>query len=213
LNLEIYIAGGPCYASPRYASFATLFRLLDGFTINLRSLKIDYNHGPDSLPRSWLGNCSPVASFMTFPRLSSLTVLQQVLNSCNYSRSIIYEADIAAVLPVAVGSLAIVCLADLILFWLEDLRIVRFCGEVMLLREVALFCRCSYGGSPATFETAAAHALFDKLLALGIHVKTAQETPGAFEREARKKGSVWEAEWAENGDWTEKMFDGLSIRA
>jgi hypothetical protein len=66
------------------------------------------------------------------------------------------------------------------------------------------------GVSPATFETAEAQELFRKMFALGICVKTAQENPGAFERAARKKGSVWEADWVKDGYWAEKMFGGLS---
>lgn len=73
------------------------------------------------------------------------------------------------------------------------------------LCEIILLCRCGYGVGPKEFEGDVTTSIFKKLKKLGVDVCVVEEKLGAFAAQARKEGSVWEADWPEDG-WAEGLF-------
>jgi hypothetical protein len=163
--------------------------LTDG-ALHLEELKVDYIVGPEFNPRACLGDFSRAASFRMFPRLKDILILQEAIFSCNYRRSTDWEWDIASFFPPGLETLMISCPTTAVLYWLRNLKLARPSGVLGNLREISLLCRCGHGASPDDFKSDVADQCFSALSDVDILVKVLEETPGAFVKQARKKGSV-----------------------
>jgi hypothetical protein len=202
-QLEVHIKWSPRKASTKDCSFEHLLNSLGGDLVE--RLKIDYVDESEFKPKDCLGDFSRATSFSMFPRLKHLTILQESIIACNYQRSLDWEQDITSFFPCPLETLTIVCPTAVVLRWLGHLQLARLSGSMKQLREITLLCRCGHGASPDDFKSDAADQCFGELLDVGIFVKAVEETAGAFTKQARKNGSVWEAEWAEH-DWADAMF-------
>jgi hypothetical protein len=202
-QLEVYIKWSFRKASTKHCSFVHLLDSLGGDLVE--RLKIDYVDGSDFKPKDCLDDFSRATSLSMFPRLKDFTILQEAVISRNYQRSLDWEWDVASFFPCLLETLTIVCPTAVTLRWLGHLQLARLSGAMGHLREITLLCRCGHGASPDDFNSDAADQCFGALLDVGILVEVVEETPGAFAKQERKDGSVWEAEWAEHG-WTDAMF-------
>jgi hypothetical protein len=97
----------------------------------------------------------------------------------------------------------VICPTLTIFEWLDIL--VDHKTDAPYLCEIILLCRCGYGIGPKEFEGDVATRVFEKLKELGVDVSVVEEKVGAFAAQARKDGSVWEADWSEDG-WVEGLF-------
>lgn len=146
-----------------------------------------------------LGEFSHADTFIIFSHLRELIVLREVLISSNYQRAIDRQSDLDILFPPSLELLTVVCLTETILNWLEFVRVERMHEHISNLREVTLLCRVGHGGSLTSFSTGEANSVFLALSDFGVVVKVEEEVSGAFDKQARKHGSVWEADWAEEG--------------
>jgi hypothetical protein len=213
-RLEFYIKWSPRKARTKDCSLEHVFvslptqilvALPTDSALNLEVLKVDYIVGPEFNPRACLGDFSRAASFRMFPRLKDIIILQEAIFSCNYRRSTDWKWDIASFFPPGLETITIIYPTTAVLYWLRNLQLARPSGVLKHLRQISLLCRCGHGASPDDFQSDVTDQCFSVLSDVGVLVKLVKETPGAFAKQARKEGSVWEADWAES-DWMETIF-------
>jgi hypothetical protein len=211
-ELEVWIKRSPRYCSGGDADFQNLVENINAVAAQLETHKIDYEENA-TFDSKILGRFGRASSLTSFSRLRKLVVLQQVLMSgiWRHVRTVDWERNLAAFLPPTLESLTIVCPTETALDWLEHLQATS--SLVSNLRNIVLLCRCGHGAPPSDFQDERVDQLFNRLFGLGIAMTVEEETPGAFLAQAREMGSVWEANWAEEG-WADMMYgvEGLQGR-
>jgi hypothetical protein len=205
-HLEILFVRSPTAVKRWCGSFEYIARALsdaENVSLSLEYLKIDYEVSNHFDPRRCFGRCTNVPGLHSFSKLTKMEVLQGVLlyearntfNEHHYFNGIIP--------PPNLESLTVICPTLAIFEWLDIL--VDHKTDAPYLCEIILLCRCGYGIGPKEFEGDVATRVFEKLKELGVDVSVVEEKVGAFAAQARKDGSVWEADWSEDG-WVEGLF-------
>ncbi|KAI4651929.1 hypothetical protein J4E93_002125 [Alternaria ventricosa] len=205
-RLEILFVRSPTVVKRWLGTFEHIGRALSEDTdvsASLQFIKIDYEESDHFNPKQCFGDCTDLDSFSSFRNLSKMEVLQGVLvyEARNTFGKLYYFHGIIP--PPNLESLTVICPTNAILTWLN--MIVERNTEVPALSKIVLLCRCGYGAGPKEFEGDVSTYVFAQLNDLGIDVRVVEETPGAFAFQARKEGSVWEADWAEDG-WVDGLF-------
>ncbi|RYN98223.1 hypothetical protein AA0120_g2553 [Alternaria tenuissima] len=205
-HLEILFVRSPTAVKRWRGSFEYIARSLSAaanVSSSLEYLKIDYEVSDHFDPRRCFGRCTNVPGLHSFSKLTKMEVLQGVLlyearhtfNEHHYFNGIIP--------PPNLESLTVICPTLAIFGWLDIL--VDHKTDAPYLCEIILLCRCGYGVGPKKFEGDVATRIFEKLKELGVDVRVVEEKVGSFAAQARKEGSVWEADWSEDG-WVEGLF-------
>ncbi|KAI4714769.1 hypothetical protein J4E89_000450 [Alternaria sp. Ai002NY15] len=205
-RLEILFVRSPTVVKQWLGTFEHIARALSEDTdvsASLQFIKIDYEESDHFDPRRCFGGCTNLHSFSSFRKLTKMEVLQGVLvfEARNTFGELHYFSGVIP--PPSLESLTVICPTKAILTWLN--MIVERKTEVPALNNIVLLCRCGYGAGPKEFEDDVSTYVFAQLNDLGIDVRVVEETPGAFAALARKEGSVWEADWAEDG-WVDGLF-------
>jgi len=205
-RLEILFVRSPTFVKQWLGTFEHIARALGEDTdvsASLQFIKIDYEESDHFDPRRCFGGCTNLLSFSSFRKLTKMEVLQGVLvfEARNTFGELYCFRGIIP--PPSLESLTVICPTKAILTWLN--MIVERKTEVPALNKILLLCRCGYGAGPKEFEGDVSTYVFAQLNDLGIDVRVVEETPGAFAALARKEGSVWEADWAEDG-WVDGLF-------
>ncbi|KAI4936966.1 uncharacterized protein J4E92_001691 [Alternaria infectoria] len=205
-RLEILFMRSPTVVQQWLGTFEHIARALGEDTdvsASLESMKIDYEESDHFDPRRCFGGCTNLHSFSSFRKLTKMEVLQGALvfEARNTFGELHYFSGVIP--PPSLESLTVICPTKAILTWLN--MIVERKTEVPALNNIVLLCRCGYGAGPKEFEDDVSTYVFAQLNDLGIDVRVVEETPGAFAALARKEGSVWEADWAEDG-WVDGLF-------
>ena len=205
-HLEILFVRSPTAVKRWCGSFEYIARALsaaENVSPSLEYLKIDYEVSNHFDPRRCFGRCTNVPGLHSFSKLTKMEVLQGVLlyearntfNEHHYFNGIIPPPNLA--------SLTVICPTLAIFGWFDIL--VDHKTDAPYLREIILLCRCGYGVGPKEFKGDVATRIFEKLKELGVDVRVVEEKVGSFAAQARKEGSVWEADWSEDG-WVEGLF-------
>jgi len=205
-RLEILFMRSPTVVKQWLGTFEHIARALGEDTdvsTSLQFIKIDYEESDHFDPRRCFGGCTNLHSFSLFHKLTNMEVLQGVLvfEARNTFGELYCFRGILP--PPSLESLTVICPTKAILTWLN--MIVERKTEVPALSKIVLLCRCGCGAGPKEFEGDVSTYVFAQLNDLGIDVRVVEETPGAFAALARKEGSVWEADWAEDG-WVDGLF-------